>query len=96
MTALDHCTETTHSAARPVNAMRIVTYLAEVIQAWKNRRSFYRLGEMSDTELSDIGLTRGDLHVALDLPFTGDPTDRLRSIRQVRNEYIEALARRVA
>ena len=51
---------------------------------------------MSDAELADIGLTRADLHVAIDLPFTGDPTVRLRSIRQVRSENIEAMARRVA
>lgn len=96
MTTLDHCTEMTQAAARPVNAARLVTYLADVINAWKNRRAFYRLGEMTDTELADIGLTRADLHVAIDLPFTGDPTSRLRSIRQVRIENIEAMARRVA
>lgn len=96
MATLDHCAETTHSAARPVNAMRLVTFLANFIQAWKNRRAFYRLGEMTDTELADIGLTRADLHVAVDLPFTGDPTVRLRSIRQVRSENIETMARRVA
>ena len=95
MTALDHCTETAHSAARPVNAMRIVTHVADVLRAWKNRRAFYRLGEMTDTELADIGLTRGDLHVAVDLPFASDPTARLGSIRQARSENVEQLARRV-
>lgn len=96
MTTLDHCTETTHSAARPVNAMRIVNYTADLLRAWKNRRAFYRLGEMTDTELADVGLTRADLHVAVDLPFASDPTARLRSIRQARSEHVEAIARRVA
>ncbi|MEJ6782116.1 DUF1127 domain-containing protein [Aminobacter sp. Piv2-1] len=96
MTTLDHCTETAHSAARPVNAMRIVTHFADIVRAWKNRRAFYRLGEMTDTELADIGLTRGDLHVAVDLPFASDPTARLGSIRQARSENVEQLARRVA
>ncbi|MBT1155624.1 DUF1127 domain-containing protein [Aminobacter anthyllidis] len=96
MTTLDHCTETTRSAARPVNAMRIVNYTTDLFRAWKNRRAFYRLGEMTDTELADVGLTRGDLHVAVDLPFASDPTARLRSIRQSRSDNIEVLARRVA
>lgn len=96
MTTLDHCTETTHSAARPVNAMRLVTYAADLLRAWQNRRAFYRLGEMTDTELADIGLTRSDLHVAVDLPFASDPTVRLRSIRQARTDNVEVLARRVA
>nr|WMC98131.1 DUF1127 domain-containing protein [Aminobacter aminovorans] len=96
MTTLDHSTETTHSATRPVNAMRIVNYSADLFRAWKNRRAFYRLGELSDTELADVGLTRGDLCVAVDLPFASDPTVRLRSIRQARSENIEVMARRVA
>ena len=96
MTTLDHCTETTHSAVRPVNAMRFVTYAADLLRAWQNRRAFYRLGEMTDTELADIGLTRSDLHVAVDLPFASDPTVRLRSIRQARTDNVEVLARRVA
>lgn len=96
MTTLDHSTETTHSAARPVNAMRIVDYTADLLRAWKNRRAFYRLGEMTDAELADVGLTRGDLYVAVDLPFASDPTVRLRSIRQSRSENVEAMARRIA
>ena len=96
MTTLDHSTETTHSATQPVNAMRIVNYTADLFRAWKNRRAFYRLGELSDTELADVGLTRSDLCVAVDLPFATDPTVRLRSIRQARSENIEVMARRVA
>lgn len=96
MTTLDHCTETTRSAARPVNAMRIVNYIADLFRAWKNRRAFYRLGEMTDTELADVGLTRGDLYVAVDLPFATDPTAQLRSIRRSRSENVEAMARRIA
>ena len=96
MTTLDHCTETAHSAARPVNAMRIVNYTADLFRAWKNRRAFYRLGELSDSELADVGLTRSDLYVAVDLPFASDPTARLRSIRQSRSENVEAMARRIA
>lgn len=76
--------------------MRIVNYIADLFRAWKNRRAFYRLGEMTDTELADVGLTRGDLYVAVDLPFATDPTAQLRSIRRSRSENVEAMARRIA
>ncbi|MDQ2634838.1 MAG: DUF1127 domain-containing protein [Pseudomonadota bacterium] len=79
-----------YSAARLVNAVR------NFLRAWRNRREFYRLGEMSDAELSDIGLTRTDLSVAIDLPFGSDPTVRLGSLAAVRLREIEAAARQVA
>jgi uncharacterized protein YjiS (DUF1127 family) len=53
---------------------------ADLLRAWKNRRAFYRLGELSDAELADIGLTRSDLHVAIAAPFASDPTARLRDM----------------
>ena len=50
---------------------------------------------MSDAELSDIGLTRADLHVAIGLPFGIDPTARLGAIVRVRTDCVEDIARRV-
>ncbi|MHA6643907.1 DUF1127 domain-containing protein [Mesorhizobium sp. A623] len=38
------------------------------------------MSEMTDTELADIGLTRSDLHAAIDAPFGSDPTARLRCL----------------
>ena len=43
---------------------------------------------MSDAELSDIGLTRGDLHVAIASPFGLDPTTRLRAIVDARRDAL--------
>jgi hypothetical protein len=51
---------------------------------------------MSDAELADIGLTRADLHVAIDVPFGRDPTAILREIASDRVETIEDIARKVA
>lgn len=82
------------SALRPV--VQLTRAAADVYRAWKNRRAFYRLGELSDVELADIGLTRTDLHVAIDVPFGSDPTVRLRSIAEDRFDMIEDLARKVA
>ena len=52
--------------------------------------------QMSDAELADIGLTRADLHVAIDVPFGADPTVKLRAIASDRADTIEDLARKVA
>lgn len=96
MTTYDFATETSRVASRPAIATRAVNLIANFYRAWKNRRAFYRLGEMSDAELADIGLTRGDLHVAIDVPFGGDPTVKLRSLAGERLDTIGDFARRVA
>ena len=96
MTTFDFATETSRITSRPAAATRMVNTVSNFYRAWKNRRAFYRLGEMSDAELADIGLTRSDLHVAIDVPFGSDPTVRLRSIAVERAETIEDLARKVA
>ncbi len=89
-----HATETMHEAARPV--ARAVNAVANFLRAWKNRREFYRLGEMSDTELADIGLTRSDLTVVVDLPFGSDPTSHLGALAEARLREVETMARQVA
>ncbi|UDL92110.1 DUF1127 domain-containing protein [Mesorhizobium sp. PAMC28654] len=96
MTTFDFATETSRITSRPAVATRMVNTVSNFYRAWKNRRAFYRLGEMSDAELADIGLTRSDLYVAIDVPFGSDPTVRLRSIAVERAETIEDLARKVA
>jgi uncharacterized protein YjiS (DUF1127 family) len=93
MTTYDFATETSRITTRPAVATRVANFIANAYRAWKNRRAFYRLGEMSDAELADIGLTRSDLHVALDLPFGRDPTVKLRVIASERADTIENLAR---
>ena len=96
MTTFDFATETSRITSRPAVATRVANAVANVYRAWKNRRAFYRLGEMSDAELADIGLTRADLHVAVAVPFGRDPTVKLRSIATDRTETIEDFARKVA
>jgi uncharacterized protein YjiS (DUF1127 family) len=96
MTMIDFATETSRITSRPAVATRVLNTISNAFQAWKNRRAFYRLGEMSDAELADIGLTRADLHVAIDVPFGADPTVKLRSITSDRIETVEDFARKVA
>ena len=94
MTALDHA-PTMHTATRPAVVTRVLNAVSPFLRAWRNRREFYRLGDMSDAELSDIGLTRADLHVAVGLPFGIDPTARLGAIVRARTDRVEDMARRV-
>ncbi|ESY25905.1 MULTISPECIES: DUF1127 domain-containing protein [unclassified Mesorhizobium] len=96
MTTFDFATETSRITSRPAVATRVANTFLNAYQAWKNRRAFYRLGEMSDAELADIGLTRADLHVAIDVPFGADPTVKLRAIAIDRADTIEDLARQIA
>lgn len=93
MATFDHATETMQVASRPVFAARVVNSIANFFRAWKNRRAFYHLGEMSDAELADIGLTRSDLSVAIELPFGADPTARLGALVEARISRAEAMAR---
>ncbi len=71
---------------RPGILARAANASSGLYRAWLNRRQFYRLGELTDAELQDIGLTRADLHVAVAQPFGLDPTVRLRSIVEARTE----------
>lgn len=93
MSTLDHISPMS-ATFRPALA-RAAQVLATAYRAWKNRREIYRLGEMSDFELADIGLTRSDLHVAISSPFGTDPTTLLRNRVRERVLGLEEAARRV-
>ena len=86
MATFEHARKTILIAALPAFAARAMNTISNAYRAWKNRREFYRLGEMTDAELADIGLTRADLHVVADLSFRADPTRRLRYIAVARAE----------
>lgn len=96
MSTFEQAPQTMHLAARPAFVVRVLNAVANTFRIWKNRREFYRLGEMTDAELADIGLTRSDLYGVADLSFGSDPTKRLGSIARTRAETIEDMARRVA
>lgn len=97
MATIAHARQTVHEA-RPAESSlaRVVNAGAKFLRAWKNRREFYHLGQMSDTELADIGLTRSDLTVAIDLPYGSDPTAHLGALAEARLREVEAMARQVS
>lgn len=91
MAAIDFTAPTMPAAARHALTVRVGRRVADAVRAWRNRRAFYRLAEMSDVELHDIGLTRGDLNVPLDLG--GDPTAHLGRHARQRIDRMETWAR---
>jgi uncharacterized protein YjiS (DUF1127 family) len=90
MTMLDHFSPTARHAIRATWLARAVQGLGNAYTKLKNRREFYRLGELSDAELADIGLTRADLHVAVAHPFGPDPTASLSMVIRHRLESEQA------
>ena len=90
MTTLDFDATALRTTPRGAVARRAVNWIAASFTAWQNRRAFYRLSELSDIELRDIGLSRGDLSVALSLGK--DPTVSLRTITHLRREKVEPVA----
>jgi uncharacterized protein YjiS (DUF1127 family) len=94
MTALDH-DSCTIEAARPLGWLaRVANMAAGLLAMAQNRKAMRQLGELTDYELHDIGLTRADLRDAFDLPLRGSPTSRLSQIASHR--AAEQAARRVA
>ena len=95
MTAFDHLSGAPRFATRQNVVVRLVQVALNLFKALKNRREFYRLGDMSDAELADIGLTRADLHVVHGDPIGTDPTATLGLIVRRRAEDEQAAARSV-
>lgn len=80
MTA-NECTQA--HVSRPL-ALNLVSFLtakvASLFRAFRNRREMYHLGQMSDVELADIGLRRGDLFAVAESPLGSDPTGQLNAL----------------
>lgn len=53
--------------------------IARVWRVFHNRRQIVKLYELSDSQLEDIGLTRGDVRRALQLPLFSDPSPILNT-----------------
>ncbi len=71
-------TGTTFTLALVRMAVRQVRGLG---QALANRRAVNTLQALDDRALKDIGLTRGDVHAALQKPLGEDPSRHLAALR---------------
>jgi uncharacterized protein YjiS (DUF1127 family) len=89
-----NCTEDTIRQPLALTlAAAVVAKTNALLRAIHNRREMYHLGQMTDIELADIGLRRGDLFEAVESPVHVDPTGRLGLIADARAQ--ESLARRI-
>lgn len=86
MSAVDHSSEPMTAVARPAYTARVIQAVAKFLRARRNRREIYRLADMSEYELSDIGLTRADLRMAFRAPAGVDPSAELRAIAAARSQ----------
>ena len=62
----------------------LVHHVQDLFRRWSRRRQLMRINELDDHLLFDIGLDRGDVRWALDLPFSFDPGLELQR-RALRN-----------
>ncbi|WP_315918914.1 DUF1127 domain-containing protein [Mesorhizobium sp. SP-1A] len=96
MSTYDFASQASRITTRPAAAVRVFAVASGLYRTWRNRHAFYRLTEMSDAELADMGLTRADMRAASALPFAADPTVKLCALVSERAKMIEAAARKVA
>ncbi|CAN0594418.1 unnamed protein product [Laminaria digitata] len=94
--AMTIITETHHASAHTNRAAwigRLRCMVVGLVKTWQNHRALSRLSELTDRELSDIGVTRSDLHLAAGSRWQDDPTRRLASLACVRAQERERAQR---
>ncbi|WP_081964006.1 DUF1127 domain-containing protein [Hoeflea sp. BAL378] len=74
------------AAVGPGSLAAVSGKMKALLRALFNRRVVGNLEQLSDHELSDIGLTREDLRFGRSVPFNSDPTAELAR-RARRNVY---------
>lgn len=60
------------------DAAHVFPTLRRLFANWFSRRRLRRVDELDDHILQDIGVSRDDLRVALNLPLAVDPVEELR------------------
>lgn len=94
MTALDYSAPAIRAKSRTIAAMvRFGDRLAVLVRSLKNQGQLDYLATMSDRQLADIGLMRGDIEVVGRGAFGTDPTTRLSELAQERYRIEENMRR---
>lgn len=94
------------AGTRRVTKAEIVSFYARsginatlrILRAWYNRRTVRQLLDMDDRQLSDIGLYRSDVHDALSVGMSEDPSMELtrRRLQRRGNERAQRAEARSA
>ena len=92
------CDITSAAPATPGERLQLMVEAAFVrvagfVRAARNRRSVAKLLEWDERMLRDIGLTTGDVHAAMALRVSEDPSQRLEALSAERRAAIRAEAR---
>lgn len=69
--------------------------ISSVWNFWAYRRTMTQITTLDDHMLKDIGITRGDVQAATTLPYSDDPTSRLRMLALERRASELAWAREI-
>ena len=64
------------------NAATLLSWSVAALGAWRNRRTVANMRDFDDAQLADIGLSRGDVEIALMAPISTDPTLHLIAARE--------------
>ena len=65
-----------------------VLALRAMVKTFRNRRAAYRVSELPDYLLSDIGLKRDDVHEAINAHWREDPTYRMAVTARMRRRSL--------
>lgn len=94
MTALDYTAPAIRATSRTIAALvRFGDRLAVFVRSLKNQRQVDYLSTMSDHQLADLGLMRGDIEVVARGAFGTDPTIRLSNFARERHRIEENMRR---
>ncbi len=77
-------TDQTLSRAEGLGLTRSFSGLRRLATNWMKRRRLYRVYDLDDHLLDDIGYTRPDVFAALHLPLSVDPVGELHRRAQAR------------
>jgi uncharacterized protein YjiS (DUF1127 family) len=65
-----------------INVGTFLGWSVAALGTWRNRRTVANMRDFDDAQLADIGLSRGDVESALNLPANVDPTLHLIRARE--------------
>ena len=73
-----------------------IAALRAIVRTFLNRRAAYRVAELQDYLLNDIGLKRDDVHEAMNADWREDPTYRMAMLAHRGRDASRPAGRRIS